>query len=412
MDISWKKVKLSYVLSERGYIRGPFGSALRRDELLSSGIPVYEQQHAIYGSRIFRFFINESKHKSLYRFTVQPQDIIISCSGTIGRISVIRDSDPIGIISQALLLLRPNADIIDPWYLFYFLSSPVGFHSLVSVSTGSVQVNIAKRSVIENIEIPLPPLPIQQRIADILGALDDKIELNQRMNATLEAIARALFKAWFVDFEPVRAKLDGRWQRGQSLPGLPAHLYDLFPDQLVDSELGEIPQGWGVGRLDDVLILQRGFDLPTPDRIHGKYPVIAASGPNGFHDKFMVSGPGVATGRSGVLGRVFFIHDDFWPLNTSLWVKEFKRVSPIYAFHLLQDLNLGVFNAGSAVPTLNRNHVHNLQVVIPPKHVVEIFDVQAMSLMQRQKSNETQSRTLTTIRDTLLPKLLSGEVAV
>ena len=186
----------------------------------------------------------------------------------------------------------------------------------------------------------------------------------------------------------------------------------LFPEHLEDSPPGHIPKGWEVGRLDDVLTLQRGFDLPTPDRTHGKYPVMAASGPNGCHDKFMVRGPGVTTGRSGVLGRVFFIHGDFWPLNTSLWVKEFKRVSPAYAFHLLRGLDFEMFNAGSAVPTLNRNHVHNLPVVMPPKNIVEAFNAQVMPLMKRQKANEDQSRTLATLRDTLLPKLLSGELSV
>ena len=101
----------------------------------------------------------------------------------------------------------------------------------------------------------VPPLPEQRAIAHILGTLDDKIELNRRMNETLEAMARALFKSWFVDFDPVRAKMEGRWRPGESLPGLPAHLYDLFPDRLVDSELGEIPEGWEVKALGDVVEL-------------------------------------------------------------------------------------------------------------------------------------------------------------
>ena len=98
----------------------------------------------------------------------------------------------------------------------------------------------------------LPPLPEQRAIAHILGTLDDKIELNRRMNETLEGMARALFKSWFVDFDPVRAKMEGRWRPGESLPGLPAEHYDLFPDRLVDSELGEIPEGWEVRRMEDI----------------------------------------------------------------------------------------------------------------------------------------------------------------
>ena len=113
--------------------------------------------------------------------------------------------------------------------------------------------------MIETLEIPLPPLPEQRAIAHVLGTLDDKIEVNRRMNETLESMARALFKSWFVDFDPVRAKMDGRWRPGESLPGLPAHLYDLFPDRLVDSELGPIPEGWEVKALGDCIDVDRGL---------------------------------------------------------------------------------------------------------------------------------------------------------
>src|SRR5213080_22116 len=110
MAVEWRKARLGDVLGAKGYIRGPFGSALKRGELLAAGIPVYEQQHAINGTREFRFFIDEKKYAELSRFTVRPHDLIISCSGTLGRVSVIREGDPVGIISQALLILRPDTD--------------------------------------------------------------------------------------------------------------------------------------------------------------------------------------------------------------------------------------------------------------------------------------------------------------
>ena len=293
-----------------------------------------------------------------------------------------------------------------PAFYFYLFQSSQG-RSLIESIVEQVAAAGIRGSDLGRLEVPVPPLAEQKAIAEVLGALDDKIELNRRMNATLEAMARALFQSWFVDFDPVRAKLDGRQPFG-----LDSDTAALFPANFEESALGPIPQGWEAGRLDDVLTLQRGFDLPTPDRTHGKYPVMAASGPNGCHDKFMVRGPGVTTGRSGVLGRVFFIHGDFWPLNTSLWVKEFKRVSTAYSFHLLRGLDFEMFNAGSAVPTLNRNHVHNLPVVIPPKPIIEAFDSLVMPLMKRQKANEDQSHILATLRDTMLPKLLSGELQI
>jgi type I restriction enzyme S subunit len=126
----------------------------------------------------------------------------------------------------------------------------------------------------------------------------------------------------------------------------------------------------------------------------------------------MVRGPGVTTGRSGVLGNVYFVHEDFWPLNTSLWVKEFRNATPAYAYHLLLGLDFELFNAGSAVPTLNRNHVHNLPVVVPPMKSVQDFDRAVMPLLRRQKVNHEESQTLAALRDSLLPKLLSGEIRV
>ena len=129
-----------------------------------------------------------------------------------------------------------------------------------NVGTGSVQDNINLQTL-DELRFPLPPLPEQQAIAHILGTLDDKIELNRRMNETLEEMARALFKSWFVDFEPVRAKMEGRWCPGESLPGLPAGLYNLFPDRLVPSELGEVPEGWEVKELGSIATFLNGLAL-------------------------------------------------------------------------------------------------------------------------------------------------------
>jgi len=177
-----EKIKLKYVLSDKGYIRGPFGSALRRNEMLTEGIPVYEQQNAICDNRIFRYFIDENKYNTLERFTVKPGDLIISCSGTVGKVSIIKNNDPKGIISQALLILRVNENIILPEFLKYIFSSYQGYNSLVSRSTGSVQVNISKRQVIENIPISVPKLNVQKKIVNILKIIDKKIELNNEIN--------------------------------------------------------------------------------------------------------------------------------------------------------------------------------------------------------------------------------------
>ena len=157
---------------------------------------------------------------------------------TVGQLGILRR--PMAC-NQACCALIANPDKADFRFLYFYLLHIRS--KLKSLATGAAQQNLSG-TVIKSLRLLLPPLPEQRTIAHILGTLDDKIELNRKQNETLEAMARALFKAWFVDFEPVRAKMEGRWQRGQSLPGLPAHLYDLFPDRLIESELGEIPEGW------------------------------------------------------------------------------------------------------------------------------------------------------------------------
>ncbi|TLF47112.1 restriction endonuclease subunit S [Maribacter aurantiacus] len=126
-----------------------------------------------------------------------------------------------------------------------------------------------------------------------------------------------------------------------------------------------MPENWKTYKLGKVATLQRGFDLPSRKRVHGKYPIIAASGFTAWHNEYKVKGPGVITGRSGTLGQVFYEVDDFWPLNTSLWVKKFHGNHPHFIYYFLQTLNFNEFNSGTSVPTLNRNDVHSLDVTIP-----------------------------------------------
>ena len=147
--------------------------------------------------------------------------------------------------------LRCDQDV-DARYLYYVMCSSEYRHEVLASATGTT-VKHTSPDRIKQFRFSLPPLAEQCAIAHVLGTLDDKIELNRRMNETLEEMARALFKSWFVDLDPVRAKMEGHWHPGESLPGLPADLYDLFPDRLVDSELGDIPEGWEVKPLGEVI---------------------------------------------------------------------------------------------------------------------------------------------------------------
>lgn len=340
------------------------------------------------------------------RVSPMPGDVVFSYETRLGEAARI----PVGLrccLGRRMGLLRARPGTVDPRFLLYAYLGPEFQETLRARTIHGSTVD--RIPLLDMAGFPLRvPIEIgdQRAIAHILGTLDDKIDLNRKMSATLGEMARALYKSWFVDFDPVRAKTEGRD------PGLPAHLADLFPRSFEQSELGEIPKGWPVVAFDRVMVLQRGFDLPSTKRTTGPYPVLAASGPNGTHDRFMVRGPGVTTGRSGVIGRVFFEASDFWPLNTSLWVKEFKGCTPHYAFHLLRGLDLARFNAGSAVPTLNRNHLHKLPTLCPPMRIVLAFENVAERLEERTRLNAAETSSLAALRDALLPKLISGELRV
>jgi len=341
------------------------------------------------------------------RYLLKEGDILIAMTGaTAGKTGRFPATNEECFLNQRVGKVYPtDKSSIDQEYLYQVLSRQGFADEILSLADGSAQGNVSG-SLIETYKVPIPPLQIQKAIAHILGTLDDKIELNRKTNQTLEAMAKALFKSWFVDFDPVRAKAEGR-------PiGLPAEIGDLFPDSFEDSELGDIPSGWEVGGLEEFLVLQRGFDLPAPQRIKGAYPVVAASGVSGTHNEPMAVAPGVVTGRSAVLGKVFYIQTDFFPLNTTLWAKEFRLATPIYGYFLLCDIDFAVFNAGSAVPTLNRNHLGSLRFPLPPRALVVSFTDVAVDLMKRREGIVAETSNLSATRDALLPKLISGEIRI
>jgi type I restriction enzyme S subunit len=316
----------------------------------------------------------------------------------------------------------------DTRFLFYALST-IGVRPFM---TGSVQPKLTQENL-NRIPIPYPPEPDRRAIAHILGTLDDKIELNRRMSETLEAMARALFKAWFVDFEPVRAKMEGCWQRGQSLPGLPAHLYDLFPDRLVDSELGEIPEGWRVVELGQVIeinphrTLRKGQCAPYLDMAsmptRGHVPLRVVERP-------YTSGPRFTNGDTLLAritpclenGKTAFI--DFLAPNEVGWGStEFIVLRPKpplpaeFGYCLARDPDFREFAIQSMTGTSGRQRVQpealaRYLLVIPSDDVAKAFGALVEPWFRKASASERESRTLAALRDALLPKLIRGEIRV
>jgi len=287
------------------------------------------------------------------------------------------------IIDNNMMGAIPNCNVVDPLFFYYRLSD----FDIAATATGTALPYLTVSTLSES-RFAIPPLLLQRRFAEILSAYDNLIENSQRRIKILEQMARNIYREWFVQFRfPNHAKTP-----------------------MVDSPLGKIPKGWEVGRLDDVLVLQRGFDLPKSSRVDGTIPIYAATGITGFHNEAKVKAPGIVTGRSGTIGEVIYIQEDFWPLNTALWVKEFPKSEPLYAYYVLSSLDLKPFNSGAAVPTLNRNDIHGLETIVPPRSLQIKFQEVASVMFCQARTVEFQIQNLRKTRDLLLPRLLSGSV--
>lgn len=272
---------------------------------------------------------------------------------------------------------------LDSRYLMYVLLAET--ESLFRFAHGTTHQTIYFPEV-KAFHAMLPPIAEQRRIAAVLGALDDKIELNRQMNHTLEEMAQAIFKSWFVDF-------DGH-------------------DDLVDSELGPIPRGWKVDSLGTVIELKRGYDLPKRKRQPGAVKIVSSAGITGVHSEPKLTGPAVITGRYGTIGRVYYLEEPCWPLNTTLYVRDFRGNEPYFAYHLLGMIDFNSFSDKAAVPGVNRNHLHLEPVIVPPVEAQRSFARITRPLVEGSWLAERESLTLSDLRDTLLSKLISGEIRV
>ena len=398
---------------------GPFGSSIKVETFVPEGIPIISGKH-LHGFRVddspgFNFITDEHAER-LANANVQRGDIVFTHAGNIGQAAYISEESEFEryVISQRQFYMRCDRTKAIPEFVAMYFKSHEGQHQLLANASQVGVPSIAQPvTYLRTIEIPLPSLPEQRAIAHVLGTLDDKIELNRRMNATLEAMAQALFKSWFVDFDPVRAKMEGRWRREESLPGLPVEHYDLFPDRLVGSELGETPEGWEVKALGELVELAYGKALRAIDRKDGPVPVYGSNGQVGWHDKKLVGGPGIVVGRKGNPGVVTWAHSDFFPIDTTFYVvpRDANGGLP-FLFFALTGQDLPSVSADSAVPGLNRNLAYMNQQLVPDKRVLAEFNAYASAIFSHQHQLEEECHSLATQRNALLPKLVSGEVQV
>lgn len=311
----------------------------------------------------------------------QPGDLILAREAPVGNVAVIPDGEQF-CLGQRTVLLRPDQTRVVPDYLCYLLITPSMQAQLLGKSGGATVHHLNMRDIRSLPIGDLPALEEQAKTAAIIKAYDDLIATNRRRIALLEESARLLYREWFVKLR--------------------------FPGHEESARTDGVPNGWDFDRLDSALTLQRGFDLPNSARKPGEIPIYASSGVNGFHDVAKVEGPGVVTGRSGTLGLVHYVSGDFWPLNTALWVKDFLRVTPVFAYFMLAEMNLAQYNSGASVPTLDRKVVHPLKVLIPPQDLMMQFGERIDPVFQQIDCLQAANSRLASARDALLPRLMSG----
>jgi type I restriction enzyme S subunit len=262
------------------------------------------------------------------RAVPQSGDLIMAREAPVGNVAMV----PQGLqpcLGQRTLLIRPDRSKVEPAFLNYLLNGPHIQGLLHSKASGATVAHLNMKDV-RSLHLPeLPPLPAQRRIADTLSAYDELIENSQRRITILEAMARALYREWFI-----WAPDAGNWPRRT---------------------------------LGDFLTLKRGYDLPDRLRRPGQVPVVSSSGVTGQHDESRAVGPGLVTGRYGTLGDVHLIWEDYWPLNTSLYVVDLRGTPFFYAYWLLRDVLREQSGSAAAVPGLNRNHLHQITVPAPPR---------------------------------------------
>ena len=304
----------------------------------------------------------------------------------------------------------------DEKFAYYFLKS-IDFQRY---NSGSAQPSL-NRNFIHPISVKIPPLAEQKTIAHILGTLDDKIELNQQMNQTLEAIARALFKSWFIDFDPVRAKLDGR----QPI-GMDAETAALFPAEFEDSALGKIPKGWKVGALGEEFKITMGQSPPgsTYNAIGDGLPFYQGRSDFGFRypslrvfcnapTRFAETGDTLVSVRAPV-GDINMAHQKCC-IGRGVAAIRHKQGSRSYSYYSMRSLSehFAKFEAeGTVFGAISKQDFLKILYLVPPQNLVSKFEELAYSLDQKVEIQEEQSFNLTSMRDALLPKLLSGEICV
>ena len=420
MAIEWNIVEVAKLAKRTA--TGPFGSAIGSRYFLDAGVPVIRGSNLSQdvSSRLVDenlVFVSNEKASEFSRSEARRGDLVFTCWGTIDQVGLIdsRARYDRYIVSNKQMLLTPDPSKADSLFLYYYFSSPKVRTEILNQGIGS-SVPGFNLGQLRAFKVLLPPLVKQKAIASVLGALDDKIELNRRMNITLNAVARLLFQSWFVDFDAVRANTD---QTRFVIPN-----DSLFTDSIVKSERNHLPYGWSLGKLKDAFNLTMGQSPPGDtynDQSNGlpfyqgrtdfgfRYPKrrVFCSAPT----RIAKAGDTLVSVRAPV-GDINMA-DEECSIGRGVAAVRHKSGAIAYTYQAMASLSPDFENfegEGTVFGSINKQNFENLPFIIPPLEIVTTYERLTYPLEEQVRVLEYQSRNLAAMRDALLPKLLSGEL--
>ena len=399
--MEWKHYIMDDLIDEISM--GPFGSDVKKEFYVNNGIPIlngsnlqgFKLQEESFG------YLTKEKADTLKKCNAHRGDIIVTHRGTLGQIVYIPSNSKYEryVISQSQFRFRCKADLVDVKYLVYYFHTREGQHKiLANASQVGVPALARATSTFRLIDIKLPPLSDQRRIVSILSSLDRKIELNNKINADLEEMAQAIFKNWFVDFEPFK---DGKF---------------------VDSELGMIPEGWKVGGLFDIAEIFDKKRKPLSGNVREKmdkiYPYYGATSCMDYVDDYIFDGIYTLIGEDGSVVKenglpyMQYVWGRMWVNNHAHILQGKNGYSTEIIHALLSITNIKFLVTGAVQAKLSQGNMQKILVAIPPKNVLDEIRPVIDNLYSKIRSLSEESSRLSLLRDTLLPRLMSGEIEV
>ncbi len=415
-----------------GIQTGPFGSQLHAADYVADGIPSVMPQN-IGENRVVEPGIARISRRDadrLSRYRVRQGDIVYSRRGDVEKRALVREHEDGWLCGTGCLRIRFGEADVDPVYASYYLGHPQVRAWITQHAHGATMPNL-NTEILSETPFVVPPLEEQRRIGGILGALDDKIELNRRMSQTLESMARALFKSWFIDFDPVRAKAEG------DDSGLASQVGALFPSSFEDSELGDIPKGWRVGTISSIADVVDCSHAKKPDRGASGRPLlqldnIRQDGVLDMSDPYLIgdsdyqawtarieASPGdcviTNVGRVGAVAQVPSDVRAALGRNMTAVRCRMGKPWPTYLVEALRsdsmrDEIVRKTDAGTILDALNVRSIPRLRFVEPSAPVLSRFETVARQLRAKMESIERESRGLQGLRDAMLPSLLAGNL--